>query len=246
MTTGQASQNIIAECALLNNDALIYLKMGSVNEAHILLTECISLLTLVREQEQAHNRISPYRCQQIRCGYEWEDLEDAVAKNVITQPSNQGNIPFVFLKGLDIIIIISESAAEPCEESILPSRSLWAVANYNLALISHIHGLQLGENGMRYIKQSYSLYKTVTDAIIEGGLYQCPSFRLLHLGVLNNQACICHQSGLSALASTHWTTLRAALAEAVRKWSCGSTPECRSIFMNMMIMERDTRIAAAA
>jgi hypothetical protein len=241
MTTSQASQNSIAECALLNNDALIYLKMGLVNEAHTLLTESISLLTLVRQQEQAHNRISPYKCQlKTRCGYKWEDLEDAVTNNVITQPSNQGNIPFVFLKGLDIII--SESA-EPCEESILPS-SLWAVANYNLALVSHIHGLQLGENGMRYIKQSYSLYKTVADAIIEGGLYQNPSFRLLHLGVVNNQACICHQSGLSTLASTHWTALRAELDETGRKWSCASTS--RSILMNIMIMERATLIAAAA
>jgi hypothetical protein len=241
MTTTQASQNRIAECALLNNDALIYLKMGEANEARTLLTESISHLTFVRQQEEAHNRIAPYKCQHTRCGYKWEDLEDAVTNNVITQSSNQGNIPFVFLKGLSIII--SESA-EPCEESILPS-SLWAVVNYNLALVSHIYGLQLGENGRRYIEQSYSLYKTVGDAIIEGGLYQNPSFRLLHLGVVNNQACICHQSGLFTLASTHWTSLRAELDETVSKWSCGSTSECRSILMNIMILERDTQAAAA-
>jgi hypothetical protein len=241
MTTRQAQQNRIAECALLNNDALIYLKMGLVNEARTLLTESISLLTLVRQQEHARGRIPPYKCQHTRYGYMWEDLEDAVANNVITQPSNQGNIPFVFLKGLDIII--SESA-EPCEVSTLPA-SLWAVANYNLALVSHIRGLQLGENGIRYIKQSYSLYKTVADAIIEGGLYQSPSFRLLHLGVVNNQACICHQSGLSTLASTHWTTLKAELDKTVRKWSCGSSSECRSIRMNIMIMERESLAAAA-
>jgi hypothetical protein len=242
MATKQTSQNIIAECALLNNDALIYLKMGLVNEARTLLTESLSFLTLIRQEEQARNRISPYTCQHTIYGYKWDDLKDAVMNNVITQPSNQGNIPFLFLKGLEIII---SKSAEPCEESMLPS-SLWAVANYNLALVSHINGLQLGANGMRYIEQSYGLYKTVTDAIIEGGLYQNPSFRLLHLGVVNNQACICHHSGLSTLASTHWTTLKAELDETVIKWSCGSTSECRSILMNIMILERDDTLAAAA
>ena len=242
----QRNMSTVKRCIPLNNDALVFLKIGELAEAYSLLNEASITLKKAIEDE---GTVSPFPCcsysSKPPCGsyFIYDDLSCLVEKDNMGIPSSyQFGSSSLFLHG----VLIDSDIPLGTQESSLDR--IWLIVNYNLAVAAHLLGIHLFASkkpaGRQYLERSYQLYKTVRRAI-ETCFFQ--NFGMLFMAVLNNQACICTDLGMIDHASIYWSKLSSQLDAISEESSKNSMIEhsCNRFSLNLFIF-RGVKSAAAA
>jgi tetratricopeptide (TPR) repeat protein len=238
------SVTVVEQCIPLNNDALIYLEMGEVQESYKLLKEASSLLQRAIHAENT----STSSCHSIKpfSGnyYKWKNLSYMAETFLDPSSANlQIGSSCLFFYALWIEQQIPLGTADSNLARI------WLIVNYNLALATHLLAMQhLGKHpprGMRYLQEADRLYKTVQQAI-ETCCFQ--HFGMVALAVLNNQACMFTELGMRSQASSYWTRLCSELYSVSKESRMRNSTlyqQCQRFSLNLCIF-RGTNTATAA
>jgi hypothetical protein len=111
---------------------------------------------------------------------------------------------------------------------------------YNLALATHLLGIESGARGRAYLTEAYNLYESMKQKVEAKTSSEYNS--MLLMGILNNQGCIYHQLDMDAQASE---CLRRVHSVMLSKPGIQKFPRCHCFFLNIMLLKRSS-IAAAA
>jgi tetratricopeptide (TPR) repeat protein len=218
-----------------NNDAIAYLNMGELNESYSLLSEAVATLqNMVREPAPAPKikKVKP-----VRYHFQWNDLTYANA-NYVFESSDQSSIPFLFQKCLTVDMPRKREIRgnQLCPFGLCP------ILHYNLALIAHLLGIQKSEYGKSYLQEANRLYGMVSADVQSR---RCSAdYTVLLMGIWNNQGCIYTELGMEEQATKRFDLLRKLLMST--RASRHQLPGWKDLYLNLVILERQRSVAAAA
>ena len=252
MVNQQPSQ-IAYSLITTNNDAVVYLKMGELNESYSLLLEAVATLQkTIRDQPPTN--ITPSRYN-----FHWNDLTFSNANGVF-ESSEQSGLPFLFQR---FITVDMPRRREIRSNRFCPS-GLGSILHYNLALAAHLLGIQKAEFGKSYLQEAKGLYGMVFAdvqhsssrgsrrssssssccSMMMADHYDTALLIVLQMGIWNNQRCIYMDLGMEEQAANCSNRLRKLLLST--RASSNSLPEWRYFYLNLVTLEKQGCIAAAA
>jgi tetratricopeptide (TPR) repeat protein len=205
-----------------NNDAVIYLQMGELNESYSLLSEAVATLqNMVREQ-------SPHQSSPVlRYSFRWIDLTYSNA-NHLFESSDQSSIPFLFQKCLTVDMPRKREIRgnQLCPFGLCP------ILHYNLALVAHLLGIQRAEYGKSYLQEANRLYGMVSTDVQSR---RCSAdYTVLLMGIWNNQGCIYMELGMEEQATKRFELLRKLLIST--RASINQLPGWKGLYLNLAIL----------
>jgi tetratricopeptide (TPR) repeat protein len=217
--TSQENMQQLEECVHLNNDALVYIKIGETAEAYGLLQEASSILQKMIQHQQ--NNAAPIQSD-VNYGsyFKWKDISSTLPDDDSSSPRSFS----LFLQGLWIDSTISLSTVSNHTRGLA---TMWLIVQFNFALSSHLLGIQRfagSKSGLPNYQHACDLYQTIHLTLDSWPIIPKNSdFGLLMLAaVLNNQACIYSDFDLLDHASLYWSRFSTAL-ESMIKHSLGSS-----------------------
>ena len=215
-----------------NNDAVVYLKMGELNESYSLLSEAVDTL-----QKMIREPLS-FKSTHARYSFQWNDLTYSNA-NYVFELSDQSGLPFLFQRCLTVDM--------PRKREIRANKfcpfGLFPILHYNLALVAHLLGIQKAEYGKSYLREANSLYGIVSADVRSR---RCSAdCTVLLMGIWNNQGCIYMESGMEEAQATHCLDLLRKLLVSTRS-SRSQLPGWRYLYLNLVALEKQRSVAAAA
>jgi hypothetical protein len=253
-TSRQDKTQQLEECVQLNNDALVYIKIGETTESHALLQEASSILqkAIQQQQQQDNAIIRQFGVDSPKDYYgryfKWQDVSSTLSTDDVSSPKSFS----LFLQGLWI------KSGMPLNTVATDPRGLatiWLVVQFNLALSCHLLGIQRfgSKPGVRNSQQACQLYKTIHLALDDSWpiIPKSSGFGMLLLAaVLNNKACIYSEFEMLEPASRCWSIFSTAL-DTVIKNSLGSNTngQLQHIYFRLALnvsMFRGSVAAAAA
>jgi tetratricopeptide (TPR) repeat protein len=214
-----------------NNDAIAYLKMGELNESYSLLSEAIvALQKLIREQ--------PPKSTTFRFKFRWNDLRHSIANYVLKSSEQQSGLLFLFQKCLTVDMPRKQ---EIRDNKVCPFGICW-ILHYNLALVTHLLSIKKAEYGKSYLPEAERLYGIVSTHVQSR---RCSAdYAVLLMGIWNNQGCIYLESGMEEHAASCLDRVRI-LLKSTRPWR-NKLPTWRYFYLNLVILEKQRSVAAAA
>jgi hypothetical protein len=218
-----------------NNDAVVYLKMGEMNESYSLLSEAVATLEkMIREQPPPQN--TPV----LRYNLRWNDLTYS-NPNLEFESSDRSGLPFLFQRYLTVDMPRKREirANKLCPSGFLP------ILHYNLALVAHLLGIQKAEYGRSYLQKANRLYGMVSAALKSRRCSAGSASEVLLMGIWNNQGCISVELGMEEQQATQILDLLRKLMMSTRA-SRDQLPGWRYLYLNLVILEKQRSLAAAA
>jgi tetratricopeptide (TPR) repeat protein len=226
--------NQTASLIATNNDAVVYLSMGELNESYSLLSEAVATLQkMIREQPPPPTKSSP-----VRYKFQWNDLTYSNA-NYVFESYDQNGLPFLFQRCLTIDMPGKREirANKLCPFGLCP------ILHYNLALVTHLLGIRKAEYGKSYLQEASRLYSLATADVQSRG--RSAGYAMLLMGIWNNQGCIYVELGMEEHQATQCLDrLRKILMSA--RASINELPGWRYLYLNLVILEKQRSVAAAA
>jgi hypothetical protein len=219
-----------------NNDAIVYLKMGELNESYSLLSEAVaSLQNMIRQHP--HPKITPA----LRYSFQWNDLTYSNADYVFKSSDQSGGLPFLFQKCLTVDMPRKREirANKLCPFGLCP------ILHYNLALVAHLIGIQKAEYGKSYLQEANTLYGMVSADLRSRRCSTSSATVLLLMGVWNNRVCIYVELGMEEHQATRCLDQLRKLLMITRAGS-NQLPGWGSLYLNLVILEKKRSVAAAA
>jgi tetratricopeptide (TPR) repeat protein len=214
-----------------NNDAIVYLKMGELEESYSVLSEAVATLQkLIREQ--------PPKSTPFRYNFQWNDLTNSIARCVF-KSSEQSGLPFLFQR---FVAIDMPRKREIRANKLCPFGLCW-VLHYNLALAAHLLGIQEAKSGKLYLEEAKRLYGMVCT-YAQSRRYSADYYTVLLMGILNNQGCIYMELDMEEQANKCLDRLRTLLMNT--KESNSTMPGWRYFYLNLVILEKRRLVAPAA
>jgi tetratricopeptide (TPR) repeat protein len=222
--------NQTASLISTNNDAIAYLNIGELNESYALLSEAVATLQkLIREQ--------PLKSAPFRYNFQWNDLTYSIA-NCALKSSEQSGLPFLFQRCLTVDM---PRKREIRANKLCPFGLCWVV-HYNLALVAHLVGIQKAESGKSYLQEAKRLYGMVCMYVQSR---RCSAdYTVLLMGIWNNQGCIYTELCMEEQAKNCLDRLRKLLMST--RASSNKLPGWRSFYLNLLTLEKQRSVAAAA
>jgi tetratricopeptide (TPR) repeat protein len=221
-------------CSLIatNNDAIAYLKRGELNESYSLLSEAIAALQqLIREPP-------PPKSTTFRYKFRWTDLRHSIANYVLKSSEQQSGLLFLFQKCLNVDM---PRKREIGVNKLCPFGISW-ILHYNLALVTHLLGIQKAEYGKPYLQEAKRLYGIVSTYVQSR---RCSAdYAVLLMGIWNNQGCMYLELGMEEHATNCLDRLRI-LLKCTRP-SRNKMPTWRYFYLNLVTLEKQRSVAAAA
>jgi tetratricopeptide (TPR) repeat protein len=216
-----------------NNDAIIYLQMGELNESYSLLSEAVTnLKKMIRKKP-------PKESTAFRPKFQWNDLTYSNA-NYAFKSSNQSVLPFLFQRCLTIDM---PRKRESRANKLCPL-SLCSILHYNLALVAHLLGVQKDEcGGKSYLQEAKMLYGAVS-AYVQSRRGCSADYTVLLMGIWNNQGYMYMELGMEEQATNCFDLLRRLLMRT--RASGNKLPVWRYFFVNLVTLENRRSVAAAA
>jgi hypothetical protein len=214
-TSQEVNTQQLEECVQLNNDALYYIKIGEIAEAHELLHEAESILQKMMIQQQ---RDIGTTCQfdvDYERYFKWMDVSSVLATNDLSSPRSFS----LFLHGVWIDSGIPLSTVSTDERGLA---SIWLIVQFNFALSCHLLGIQRlsrSRSDVSNSQQVCQLYQMIQLALDSWPIIPKSSeFGMLMLvAVLNNQACIYSELDLPLeYVSFHWSRFNTALETMIK------------------------------
>jgi hypothetical protein len=89
MVTEQPNQT--ASLIATNNNAIVYLKMGELNESYSLLSEAVAT-----QQKMIREPATPKSTPVLRYNFQWNDLAYSNANDVFESSDQESGLPFSF------------------------------------------------------------------------------------------------------------------------------------------------------
>jgi hypothetical protein len=230
METEQPSQTTSLIAA--NNDAIVHLQIGELNESYSLLSEAVTnLQKMIREQP-------PKESTAFRPKFQWNDLTYSNA-NYAFKSSDQSVLPFLFQRCLTIDM--------PRKREIRANKlcpfGLRSVLQYNLALVAHLLGIKKDECGKLYLQEAKLLYGAVS-AYVQSRRPWSAAYTVLLMGISNNQGYIYMELGMGEQVTNCFDLLRRLLMRT--RASCNKLPGWWYFFLNLVTLEKQRSVAAAA
>jgi hypothetical protein len=216
--TTQVKMQQLEECVQLNNDALYYIKIGEIAEAHELLHEAESILQKMIIQQQ---RDSIVTTSQFDVDYEryfkWMDVSRVLANsNDLSSPRSFS----LFLHGVWIDSGIPLSTMSTDDSGLATIR---LIVQFNFALSCHLLGIQRltgsSRSDVSNSQEVCQLYQMIQLALDSWAIIPKSSeFGMLMLvAVLNNHACIYSELDLALEhASFYWSRFNTALETMIK------------------------------
>jgi hypothetical protein len=235
----QEQPNQTASLIATNNDAVIYLQMGQLDESYSLISEAVATLqNMIRE----HQPPTPERSPVLRYNFRWIDFTAAYSNaNDGFDSSDQESIPFLFQRCLTIDM--------PRRREIRANRlcplGLFPILHYNLALVAHILGIQKAEYGKSYLQEANRLYGMVSAYVHSRRFSADSAAAVLLMGIWNNQGCIYIELGIEEHEATHILDVLHKLLMSTRA-SSNQLPGWRYLYLNLVIMKTQRSVPAAA
>jgi tetratricopeptide (TPR) repeat protein len=229
-------QNQATSIIAINNDAVYYFKIGELNESYSLLSEAIATLqNMIREQPP------PNGTPVLRYSFRWNDLTYSNANYVFESSDQRSELPFLFQRCLTVDMPRKREirAKKLCLLGLCP------ILHYNLALVAHILGIQKAEDGRSYLQEAYRLYGMVSADLRSRRCSAGSATAVLLMGIWNNQGCICIELGVEEHEATQILGLLRKLLMRKRE-SSNQLPGWRYLYLNLVIMEKQRSVAAAA
>jgi hypothetical protein len=222
-----------------NNDAVIYLQMGQLDESYSLISEAVATLqNMIRE----HQRPTPERSPVLRYNFRWIDVTAYLNANDGFESSNQESIPFLFQRCLTIDM--------PRRREIRANRlcplGRFPILHYNLALVAHILGIQKAEYGKSYLQEANRLYGLVSAYVHSGRFSAGSAAAVLLMGIWNNRGCIYIELGIEEHEATQILDVLRKLLMSTRASSNQQLPGWRYLYLNLVIMETQRTVPNAA
>jgi hypothetical protein len=219
-----------------NNDAIAYLKLGELNESYSLLSEAVATLQkLIREQQP--------KSTTFRYNFRWDDLTCSIA-NCIFKSSEQSGLPFLFQR---FIAVDMPRKREIRANKLCPFGLCW-VLHYNLALVAHLLGIrnvkqESGKSSASYLQEAKRLYGMLCT-YIQSRRSSADYYTVLLMGIWNNQGCIYRELGMEEQTNNCLDRLRKLLMST--RASSSMLPGWRYFYLNLVILEKQRSVAAAA
>jgi hypothetical protein len=215
-----------------NNAAIAYLGMGALNESYAMLSDAVAALQKMIREPAPSPKSTP-----VRFHFRWRDLTFSNA-NYVFKSSVQSGLPFLFQRCLavDLPRKRESRASKLCPFGLLP------ILHYNLALVAHLFGIQKGEYGKSYLQEARRLYGMVSADVQSR---RCSAgYTVLLMGIWNNQGCIYTALGMEEQSTQRLDLLRKLLRST--RASSDQLPGWRFFYLNLVILEKQRSVAAAA
>jgi hypothetical protein len=231
--------NQTASLIATNNDAVVYLQMGELNESYSLLSEAVATLQdMIRERPAPAPKGTPV----LRYNFRWNDLTHSNANYVFESAGQSRGLPFLFQRCLSVYM--------PRKREIRANKlcpfGLYPILHYNLALAAHLLGIQKAEYGKSYLQEANRLYGMVSADVLPRRRSADSAVAILLVGIWNNQGCIYMELGMEELQATQIFDLLRKLLLSTRASSNHRLPGWRYLYPNLVIMEKHRSVAAAA
>jgi hypothetical protein len=226
----KAQPNQTASLIATNNDAVVYLKMGDLNESYSLLSEAVATLQdMIREKPPSPREKppSPKSRPVLRYNFHWNDLAYSNANSVF-----------------DSFTVDMPRKREIRANKLCPF-GLCPILHYNLALVAHLLGVQKAEFGKSYLKEANRLYNMVSTYVKSKRCLTGSASTELLMGIWNNQGCIYIELGMEEHQATQILDLLRKLLMLTRI-SSNQLPGWTYLYLNLVILEKQRMIAAAA
>jgi hypothetical protein len=229
--------NQTASLIATNNDAVIYLQMGQLDESYSLLSEAVATLqNMIREQPP-----SPESSPALRYNFRWIDLTAYSNANDGFESSDQrSGLPFLFQRCLTVDM--------PRRREIRANRlcpiGLFPILHY-LALVAHILGIQKAEYGKSYLQEANRLYIMVSAYVHSRRFSAGSAAEAMLMGIWNNQGCIYVELGIEEHQATQILDVLRKLLMSTRAPS-NQLPGWRYLYLNLVVMETQRTAPAAA
>jgi tetratricopeptide (TPR) repeat protein len=229
-------QNQTASLIASNNDAVVYLEMGELNESYSLLSEAVAALQNMIREQPPPNSNTPL----LRYNFRWNDLTYSNA-NYVFEPSDQSELPFLFQRCLTVDMPRKREirAKKLCPFGLCP------ILHYNLALVAHLLGIQKAEDGKSYLQEANRLYAMVSADLRSRRGSVDSAMAVLLMGIWNNQGSIYVKLGMEEHEATQFLALLRSLLISTRA-SSNPLPGWRYLYLNLVIMDEQQSVAAAA
>jgi hypothetical protein len=230
--------NQTASLIATNNNAIVYLKMGELNESYSLLSKAVATLqNVIREPAPA-----PKSAPVLRYNFRWHNLAHSNANDEFDSTEQESGLPFLFQRCLTVDM--------PRKQDIRANKlcpfGLCRILHYNLALVAHLLGIQKAEYGKSYLQEANRLYGMVS-ANIQSRRCLAGSNAVLLMGIWNNQGCIYIALGMKEYQATHiLDILRKLLMITGLSSRSNQLPGWRYLYLNLVILEKQGSVAAAA
>jgi hypothetical protein len=230
--------NQAASLIVKNNDAVIYLQMGELNESYSLLFEAVAILQdMIRERPPP-----PQSALVLRYNFRWQDITHSNANHIPFESSDQSDgLPFLFQRCLSVDM--------PRKRDIRAHKfcpfGLCHILHYNLALVAHLLGIQKDEDGKSYLQEANFLYGMVSADVQSRPSSAGFAATELLMGIWNNQGCIYIELGMEEHQATY-------ILDVLRKLLMGTgassnqLPGWRYMYLNLVILEKQRSVLAAA
>jgi hypothetical protein len=227
--------NQTASLIATNNDAIVYFKMGELNESYSLLSEAVAALqNMIREQPP------PKSTPVLRYNVQWNDLTYSSGNYVLESPDQSNGLPFLFQRCLTVDM--------PRKREIRANKlcpfGLFPILHYNLALVAHLLGIQKAEHGKSYLQEANRLYGVVS-ADVQSRRCSAGSTAVLLMGIWNNQGCIYMELGMEERQATQILEILCKLLMSTGV-SSNQLPGWRYLYLNLVILQKQRLVAAAA
>jgi hypothetical protein len=229
--------NQTASLIATNNDAIVYLKMGELNESYSLLSKAVATL-----QKMIREPATPKSTPVLRYNFQWNDLAYSNANEVFESSDQDSGLPFLFQRCLTVDMPRKRDirANKVCPFGLCP------ILHYNLALVAHLLGIQKAEYGKSYLQEANRLYGMVSADIQSRTCLAGSNAVHLGMGIWNNQGCIYIELGVEEHQATHILDLLRKLLMITGSSRSNQLPGWRYMYLNLVIMEKHQSVAAAA
>jgi hypothetical protein len=215
-TSQEVKTQQLEECVQLNNDALYYIKIGEIAEAHELLHEAESMLQKMMFQQQ---RDIATTSSQFDVDFEryfrWTVVSSMLATNDLSSPRSFS----LFLHGVWIDSGIPLSTVSTDDRGLA---SIWLIVQFNFALSCHLLGVQRltgSRSDVSNSRQVCQLYQMIQLALDSWPIIPKSSElgMLMLAAVLNNHACIYSELDLPLEhVSFYWSRFSTALETMIK------------------------------
>jgi hypothetical protein len=124
---------------------------------------------------------------------------------------------------------------------------LCPILHYNLALVAHLLGIQKAEYGKSHLQEANRLYGVVSADVQSRRCSAGSAAKLPLMGIWNNQGCIYVELGMEEQQeATQILDLLRKLWLISMRASSNQLPGWRCLCLNLIIMEKQRSVAAAA
>jgi hypothetical protein len=230
--------NQTASLIAKNNDAVVYLQMGELNESYSLLFEAVATLQdMIREQPPP-----PQSAPDLRYNFRWKDITYSHANHISFESSDQSDgLPFLFQRCLSVDM---PRKREIRANNLCPF-GLYPILHYNLALAAHLLGIKKAEYGKSYLQEANRLYGMVSADLQWRRCSAGSAAEVLLMSIWNNQGCIHIDLGMEEHEAAQSLDLLRKLLMSTRV-SRNQLPGWRYLYLNLVNMETQRSVAAAA